>query len=278
MWTRMRVFASRVLGWLRGASREQDFDTELETHLALLTDEYVRNGMTTEEAARAARVRLGGVTQLKEHQRDRRGFPVLAALAQDVRYAVRMFRRSPGFTIIAVLTVAIGVGVNTVVFTLLDAVAFKRLPVADAGNLVRLQRSFQSGARGDVQYAFSFQEYSHHRAHSQRLSSIIAAGWPEAVVAGDGGQPLQGQVVSEDYFTALGINATLGRTFLPEENRVPGRAPVIVLADEFWRRRLQGDTGVRSRSTAPSSPSSGWRRRSSSAPGIRRRFQTSGRH
>jgi hypothetical protein len=127
--------------------------------------------MTPEEAARAARVSLGGVTQLKEDQRERRGFPWLGALWQDTRYAVRVFRRNPGFTLIAVLTIAVGIGVNATMFALLNAVAFKKLPVADAGNLVRLERSFESGARGDVQYAFSFEEFSYLRSHSQRLES-----------------------------------------------------------------------------------------------------------
>ena len=152
IWTTILVFASRFTGWLRSASREQDFDTEIETHLALLTDENLRRGMTPQEAARAARVSLGGVTQLKEDQRERRGFPWLGALWQDARYALRVFRRNPGFTLVAVLTIAVGIGVNATMFALLNAVAFKKLPVADAGNLIRLERSFQSGARGDVQY------------------------------------------------------------------------------------------------------------------------------
>src|SRR5207344_1489818 len=108
--------------------------------LALLRDENIRRGMTPEEAARAARISLGSVTQLKEDHRERRGFPWLGALWQDTRYAVRVFRRNPGFTLVAVLTIAVGIGVNATMFALLDAVAFKTLPVADAGHLFRLER------------------------------------------------------------------------------------------------------------------------------------------
>jgi predicted permease len=246
--SRIRVFLSRCLGWLRNSALDEEFDAELQTHLALMTEENLRQGMRPEDAKRAARVRLGGVTQLRENQRDRRGFVLPGAFMQDLRYAVRVFRRSPGFTAVAVLTIAIGVGVNAVVFTLLNAVALKPLPVADAANLVRLQRSFQSGARGDVQYAFSFDEYMHYRQHSQRFSSIVAAGWPEPVVVN--GHTLHGQIVSENYFAALGVSPALGRAFLAEENLAPGAAPVIVLADAFWRRQFQADPQAVGRSIA----------------------------
>src|SRR5262245_62033232 len=206
VWTSLRVLASRVLGWLRGASLDEGFDVEIQAHLALLIDEYVRSGMTPDEASRAARVRLGGVTQLREDQRERRGFSWLAALSQDAWYALRVFRRHPGFTVVAVLTITVGIGVNATMFTLLNAVAFKRLPVADAGNLRRLERSFQSGARGDVQYAFSFEEFSYYRSHSQRLESLIAASWPVPVVLAGGDSVLQAQLVSGNYFAVLGVN------------------------------------------------------------------------
>ena len=239
------TFTSRMLGWLRSASQDKEFSTEIQTHLEMLTEDNIAHGMSPEEATRDARVRLGGITQLMEEQRDRRGFPLLDALWQDARYALRVFGRSPGFTLVGVLTIAIGVGVNTTVFTLLDAIAFKRLPVADAAHLLRFARSFESGARGDVQYAFSFEEFSYYRAHSARLESLIAAGWPETVVSTpDAGDTMQAQVVSGNYFAVLGVNAALGRTFLPEEDEVPGGAPVVVLSDSFWRRRMQGDPGV----------------------------------
>jgi hypothetical protein len=194
MWASFLVFVSRWLGWLRRSSLEKQFDAELQAHLSLLTDENLRRGMPVAEAERAARVRLGSVAQLKEARRDRLGFRLPGDLWQDVRYALRMFGRTPGFTAVAVLTAAIGIGVNTIVFTLLNAVAFKPLPVADGASLVRFQRSFQSGARGDVQYAFSFQEYAHYRQHVHQLTSIVAASWPLPVTTD--GQALQGQVVS----------------------------------------------------------------------------------
>jgi putative ABC transport system permease protein len=248
MGTWFRVFVSRVRGCLRAVSFESEFDEELQTHLAMLVEENIGRGMTPAAAERAARVKLGGVTQIRETQRAGRGLPLLDTLWQDARYALRLFRKSPGFTLVAVSTIGIGIGVNTTVFTVVNAVALKPLPVADPAGVVRIERWFESRARGDVQYAFSFQEYTYLRAHNHLLSTLIAAGWPEAVAAGEGGTEfLQGQVVSDDYFASLGISAIAGRTFLPEDNQEPGAHPVVVLADGLWRRRFQSDPHIAGR-------------------------------
>jgi putative ABC transport system permease protein len=242
MLTRLRVLISRLRAALHRTCLDDEFETELQMHISLLTDQNVRRGMSPDEARRAARVTIGGLTQLAEDHRSRRGLPILDTLWQDTHYAFRILRRNPGFTLVAVLTAAIGVGVNTTAFTLIDAVALKPLPVANPHEVVRLERWFESGARGDVQYAFSVAEYAHFRAHTRLLSTLIAAGWPEAVVTG-GPVPevVHGQVVSRDYFSGLGIAAAIGRTFLPEEHEGPGAHPVIVLSDAFWRRRFQAD-------------------------------------
>jgi putative ABC transport system permease protein len=233
------VFASRLKGWLSPRRLDADFDAELRAHLDMLIDENIRRGMSPDEAARAAHVTLGGVTQLKEHHRDQGGLPWVESLWQDVRYALRLFAHSRGFTVLAVLTIAIGIGVNTTVFTLVNAIALKRLPVHDAGRLVRLERWFDSGARGDVQYAFSFDEYQYYREHSRLLSDMVAAGWPTRAVTDD--EVLQGQVVSDDYFAALGASAALGRTFRAEDHQRRAADPVVVLSDAAWRRRFHAD-------------------------------------
>src|SRR5437899_7586596 len=238
----LRTVASRVDGWLRSSRLDADFDEELQTHLAMLAEENVGRGMPPAEAARAARLTLGGTTQIAERQREQRGLPVVDALVQDVRYALRVFRRSPGFTCVAVLTLALGIGVNTTVFTLFDAVALKELPVKDAGRIVRFERWFDRAARGDIQYAFSFAEYLHYRSHSQTLVGVIGASWPIRIAID--GDIVQAQVVSGNYFSVLGINAAIGRTFLPDEDQQPGAHPVIVLSDPFWRRSFHADPQV----------------------------------
>ncbi|PYR63595.1 MAG: permease, partial [Acidobacteria bacterium] len=238
----LRTFASRVDGWLRSSRLDADFDEELQTHLAMLAEENVRRGMAPAAAMRAARLTLGGATQISERQREQRGLPLLDGLVQDIRYALRVFRRSPGFTCVAILTLALGIGVNTTVFTLFDAVALKELPVKDAGRMVRLERWFDRGARGDIQYAFSFAEYLHYRSHSQTCAGVIGASWPIRIAID--GEIVQAQVVSGNYFSVLGINAAIGRTFLPDEDQQPGAHPVIVLSDPFWRRSFHADPQV----------------------------------
>lgn len=201
--------------------------------------------MAPDDAARAARVRLGGITQLKEAQREGRGLASVGGLSQDAWYAVRVYRRTQGFTLIAVLTIAVGIGVNATMFALLNAVAFKRLPVADARDLFRVERSFQSGGAGGRPVRLllrrvlllSVTQPSACGAHRCELAGTL-------VFAGGDGVPLQAQFVSGNYFTALGVSPTLGRSFLPEDDRIPGKVPVVVLSDTFWRRYLHGDAGV----------------------------------
>lgn len=246
--TWLYVLTSRIAGWLRPRRMEAEFDEELRAHLTMLADENIRRGMTPGDAGRAARLTLGGLTQIKEDYRERRGLPWLDSIGQDLRYAFRTFLRNPGFTLVSVLILTIGIGVNTTVFTLINAVVLKPLPVSDSESLLRIERWFDSGARGDVQYGFSFEEYTYYHAHARLVSSLIAVSWPIRVVSG--GEVLQAQVVSDDYFSALGALPALGRAFLPEENQKPGAYPVVVLSDGMWRRRFQADPGIVGRALA----------------------------
>src|ERR1035441_5125641 len=186
--------------------------------------------MPPEEATRAARIALGGLTQIRETHRGQRGLPQIEMLLQDLRYGLRTFGRNPVFTIVAVLTLALAIGVNTTLFTAFDAVALKPLPVKDAGSVVRAIRWFESGSHGAGQYLFSYPEYLFYRRQNQVFSSLIAASLPIRVTASSGEPFLTGQLVSDNYFSDLGAGAILGRTFATEEHRTPGAHPVIVLS------------------------------------------------
>lgn len=246
----MRTIA-KVQNLLRSRSADAEVEREIATHVALLEEEYERRGMSRNEARAAARRTLGGVEQVKQAHRDQRSIPWLEQTRQDIRHACRTFARNPGFALVAVVTLAAGIGVNTTLFSAYDAVALKPLPVADPSRVVRLERWFVHGWRGDMQYAFSWPEYLYTREHQGVFSNLVATSWPVKVLAilpgdKDETQPraLQGQMVSGNYFQSFGVGATLGRTIGPDEDRAPGANPVIVLSYVFWQRAFRGDSRV----------------------------------
>ncbi|HKF48734.1 MAG TPA: ABC transporter permease [Terracidiphilus sp.] len=229
----------------RGA--EEDAAREIASHLALIEEEYERRGLTREQARLAARRTLGGAEQAHQLHRDARVFLWLEQTLQDLRHACRALLRSPGFTLVAIATLALGVGVNTTLFTAYNAVALKPLPVADAGRVVRLERLFESRSSGDFQYAFSYPEYENLRDHESNFASTVATSWPIRLLVSPDGQrssaPIsaQGQLVSGNYFGGLGIGAAIGRVFGPDEDRAPGANPVAVLSHAFWQRQFHAD-------------------------------------
>jgi predicted permease len=241
----MRTLFSKILALF--SSRDADFDAELNSHLQMLIDENLRRGLPAGEARRAARESLGHLTRLKEDRRESRSLPHIESFFKDLRYAFRMLAKNPGFTAVAVITLALGIGVNTTLFSAFNAVALKPLPVQNPYSIVRFERWFENGSSGDVQYAFSYPEYLHLRDQSRSFSSVAAVTWALPVLAtlpaGDT-ESLHARLVSQNYFDDLGIRPFLGRTFVREEHQVPGARPVIVLSYPFWRDRLLSDPQV----------------------------------
>ncbi len=228
---------------------ERELAREVATHLALMEEDFQRRGMTAEEARLAAKRAYGGVEQAKELHRDERSFAWIEQMVRDLRYECRSLARNPGFTLVAVLTLTLGIGVNATLFSAYNAVALKPLPVADPNEVVRMERWLESGSKGDLQYAFSYPEYAYCRDHNNVFSSLIAASWPHPVLAEgtygtDRLQPERAaaQLVSANYFADLGVSAGLGRTFLPEEDRVPGGNAVAVISYPYWQRRFHADS------------------------------------
>ncbi|HEY2469172.1 MAG TPA: ABC transporter permease [Terracidiphilus sp.] len=251
----MPTFLTRTVAKIRNlwrTSRANDeLDREIALHITLLKEENERRGMSSENALTAARRALGGVEQVKQSHRDQRGIIWLEQTCQDLRHAWRTFGRNPGFTLVAVATLAAGIGVNTTLFSAYDAVALKPLPVANPARVVRLERWFTHGWIGDVQYGFSWPEYQYCREHQDSFADMVAASWPVHVLAqlpgdqvGTQLKALQGQLVSANYFRSLGVAAGLGRTFGPDEGGAVGGDPVIVLSYSYWQRAFHGDPRI----------------------------------
>src|SRR5579872_180697 len=240
----------RIQGSLFRKHIEQDFDAEVQAHVAQMTEENVARGMPEAEARRAALLRFGGVAQIREAHRDRRGIPYLGEAIQDLRYAARLLRRSPGFALIAIITLAVGISLNTTVFTIYDSIALRLLPVRDPGTVVRLIRWYQDRSRQDQ---FAKQEYEYVRDHSRSFEGVAAATAPIAVAtqtqSGGEAEVIRVQLVSGNYFGMVGVEPAIGRAFLPAEDGTPGAHPVAVLSHRYWTRRFLGDATVLGKST-----------------------------
>ena len=246
------LIASRIWGWLSPRRTTEDFTCELESHLEMLAQENLRRGMTPEEARRAAHVRLGGMTQISEKHREMRTLPLLEAFVQDVRYGLRTLRKSPGFTSVAVLTLALGIGANTAIFTLIHGILLKPLPVAHPEELYNLGDDQECcSISGDQESftLFSYELYREVREHTPEFSEIAAVRSHPLTLSvrrsGNEGfaQPLLAQFVSGNYFTLFGVKAFAGRALTPADDAAGG-APVAVLSYRAWHTRFAGDASI----------------------------------
>ncbi len=242
--------------WWNWRKRGEQLDKEIQHHLQMAAEEREERGASPCDAQSEARREFGNVGLVKEVARDVWGWRWLKDMYEDARYGLRTLRKSPAFTAIAILTLGLGLGVNTTLFTAFNAIARKPLPVREADNLFRLERWFQSGSAGSSQFAFSYPEYMSYREQSRSLSSVIAVSWPfhatailsartsEQSNAADAPVTLRGQLVSANYFSTLGINPMEGRTLLDDEHDTPGRQATVVLSYPCWQRLFHSDPGA----------------------------------
>ena len=237
----------RLRSLFRRAQVEQELDEELQYHIERQIEEHIAKGMTPEEARYAALRAMGGVERRKEECRDMRRVRWIEELMQDVRYWLRTLRKSPGFTAVAVLTLALGIGVNTALFTLFNAVALRPLPVKDSDRIVKVYRK----ERGDSSLgisgsssSLSYPEYTAHRDSAQSFDSLTAYADASLTLSGAEAEGIRGLLVAGNYFSTLGAEMALGRSFAPEECKTPGASPVVVLSHSFWRRRFGADPSL----------------------------------
>ncbi|HXA57221.1 MAG TPA: ABC transporter permease [Candidatus Acidoferrum sp.] len=246
-----RALLSRVRGLFAARDLDSDFAQELEAHLELLIDENIRRGMPPAEAARAAHLKLGGIAELRESHHDQRTLPCLESLGRDVRFGVRMLGKNPGFTMVAVLTVALGIGANTAIFSLIESTLLRPLLFRDADRIVRIY-STKNGAlltpngsgrlggpspmdmRDFAQRNHTFDGMAVYDTWRKNVSFVDSGSEPEQMNVG---------LMPGSYFEILGINPVMGRLFTQQENQV-GRNYVAAISEQLWSQRFGADKAI----------------------------------
>lgn len=237
---RLRAWWIRLCGAFGSEQREQGFAAEMESHLQMHIEDNLRSGMTPEQARRNANLKLGGLEQTRQAYRERQGLPWIETLWQDIRFGLRMICKSPGFTSVAVLTLALGIGANTTIFTLVDALYLKPLAVSHPEQLVRI---YAKGPSGHYGAGFSYSEFRLLREHSSSFAALSAETQIAQLhlVTDNDSEEIRGTFVSANYFTLLGIQPRIGRSFLTEEDAAPGRDAVAVISDRVWKTHFNSD-------------------------------------
>jgi predicted permease len=231
----------RLFFYLRRDQFDRELEEEMKFHLEMKAKENAEAGMEPLEARYAAQRQFGNQTLLREASREMWSVRFIETLMQDLRYGARMLVKNPGFTAIAVLTLALGIGANTVVFSIINAVLFRPRPVAEPERLVELYSSDARNPYGGAGY----QDYLSFRDQGEVFSGLAAYRPKRFKLGGeDGVEPVIGEMVSGNYFDVLGVKAFSGRTFLPEEDRTPGSHPVVVISHHLWRWRFGADPAL----------------------------------
>ena len=235
------------------ASVERELNDELRFHVEREAEKYERQGMSRDAALRRARLQFGGIEQMKEASRDARGTARLESIGRDLRYAMRSLRSRPAFTLTVIATLALGIGANTAIFTLVDALLLRPLPVAHPEQLVIVSdpAAVNNNNVGSPLTDFvSFQLYKDVRARNTVFTDMYATGWsgPIDVQIGAGADATPEQpharFVTGNFFSVLGVSAYAGRTFTAAEDEAPGQDPVAVITYDYWQHRFSGSSAA----------------------------------
>lgn len=239
--SRLRVLVFRLLEPLLRRKRERELAEEIEAHLTLLTEEYLRRGFPPEEARTAARRDFGGVEQMKEAHRDQRGFPFADILHHDVRFAVRLLVKDRSVTAVAAAALSLAIGASNTVFTFVNAARLRGLPVDEPDRVMAVRRIDASGRPGGVSYT----EFTALQSEATTFEGIAAYRRSASTVIDEGLAPeqIRSLYISANAFRLLRVPPFLGRDFLPEDDR-PGSTPVVILGDNVFRGRYRGDPGI----------------------------------
>ncbi|MBO0798918.1 MAG: ABC transporter permease, partial [Blastocatellia bacterium] len=239
----LRELFRRLRNHLLKDKTERELDAEMRFHLAMETEKNIRSGMSEEDARLAAQLSFGGIEQTKEYYRDAYRVRWLDDVWQDLRYGTRMLVKRPGFTSLAVLTLALGIGANTAIFSIINTVLIRELPYSDADRLVTIWETAPAIPPAGATIpefqdwraqAKSFQELAVYSDTAVRNALLITK--RESV-------RVEGAAISQNFFPMLGLKPILGRDFLPEEDRL-GANRVIILSQALWRQSFDGDPAI----------------------------------
>ena len=239
MWLR-----NAIRNWRRKRLADAELDEEVRGYIDLLAQEKIHNGMDEAQASREAQMELGGAEKVKEQTREVRAGHFLETLWQDLRYGARMLRKNPGFTVVAVLTLALGIGANTAIFSMVDWLMLRPLPVKDAGQLTYLVAQLKGGGYDN---GFSYPNFEDIRKQSTSVFSYVAGVQPfqmDGLQADGKNLQIWTNYVTGDFFEMLGIRPALGRFILPSEGAVAGADPVLVLSYSYWQAHFDGNPNV----------------------------------
>jgi predicted permease len=229
----LRLVLARIAGVIAGRHRDAELDDELRGHLEMLAEEHERRGLSRDAARQAALREFGGVAQITEAYREQRGLPFVDTLSQDLRYALRMWRRAPGFNIVVILVLALGIGANSAMFTAVNALLLRPLP-GRASRLVGLY-SHDPGKPGSYR-SFSYPNYADIRDQADVFDGLLAHTF--ALVGVEQGGITRRtfvEVVSSNFFSTIGVQLVAGRTFTAEEERPGSNTPVVIVGYPRWR-------------------------------------------
>lgn len=234
---------SGIRSWMRSTFRrsrmETEMDSELRFHIEARAEDLMRRGVQREEAMRRARVEFGGIERVKEEGREARGIGFFDALRQDVRFGARMLRKSPGFTVVAILTLAIGIGANTAIFSVVDAVLLKPLAMQDPSQVMYVQEQWRDELPG-----MSVGNFTDIRKRSTSFTTVSASSNASFNLATEAApERIDGEYVTADYFATFGVQPIAGRVFRADEDQ-PGHEQVVVISERLWRTRLHSNPEI----------------------------------
>ena len=239
--TWLRQLATRFVALFRKRHLEQEMNEELHSHLEMLIEENVRRGMSREESRYAALRSFGAVEQVKEDYREQRGLVMFETFLQDVRYGVRMLRKNPGFAAVAIITLGLGIGVNTTIFSFVQGMMLRQPPVADPNRVMMLCGTNPKGGWMPDMTPVSAPDFLDWRRQAKSYSGMAAATFNSFTLSGSE-QPerVPGGQVSANYFQVLGVAPLRGRTFAHGEDQ-PGHAKVAMIGEDLWRQHFGAD-------------------------------------